>query len=100
MFEGLPVVALEVQANGLATIASKEAMPQKIKVLDNFDFYSLNRTPEEWAEKILTMDRKRSNEEVIKSSFEIAGFEWIMVADDDAFPRKETITKIKKELLN
>lgn len=74
LFEGLGVVALEVQANGLPIISSKTVIPSQVKVLDNFEFYPLNRTPEEWAEKILTMDRKRIDEEIIRSCFERTEF--------------------------
>ena len=68
-FEGLPLVLLEVQANGLDTYASKEGIPKIAKMLKNFEFISLKSTPKEWAEIINSKEHNRkNNEKEIKDS--------------------------------
>ncbi len=53
LFEGLSLAGLEAQANGLPALASAGTMPEEMKVNDNWEFYSLEHSPREWAEKLL-----------------------------------------------
>ena len=68
-FEGLGLVLLEAQANGLDIYASKEGVPQIAKMSKNFEFISLKSTPKEWAEIINSKEHNRkNNEKEIKDS--------------------------------
>lgn len=57
-YEGLGIVLVEAQANGLPIIAS-DTIPQEVKVTSNFDFLSLDLGSQKWADKVL----ERINEE-------------------------------------
>lgn len=73
-FEGLGIALLEAQANGLGVIASKDVIPERVKVNDNFAFVSLDE-PEKWLEKMVSMDirrDKRGCENIKKAGFDIA----------------------------
>ncbi len=60
-FEGLPLVVLEAQANGLDIYASKEGIPIEAKVSNNFYFISLKESAEKWAKQILFKTHVREN---------------------------------------
>jgi glycosyltransferase involved in cell wall biosynthesis len=51
-FEGLPVVLVEAQASGLKILAS-DTITKEVALTDLVNFYSLNSTPTEWANKTL-----------------------------------------------
>lgn len=53
VFEGLSIVAMEAQANGIPILASENVIPYEAKICNNFHFYSLINSPERWAEKAL-----------------------------------------------
>jgi glycosyltransferase involved in cell wall biosynthesis len=55
LFEGLSVVALEAQANGLPVLASSGVIPEEVRMNENFQFFSLERSAKEWAKKVLEM---------------------------------------------
>lgn len=57
VFEGLPIVLLEAQANGIPCVVS-ENITEKIKVNDNLYFLSLSDSPEVWADFILNQALK------------------------------------------
>lgn len=56
VFEGLPVVLLEAQANGLPCLIS-DTIPKEIKVNANFHAKSLNASASDWAQLLLQMIR-------------------------------------------
>ncbi len=57
-YEGLPVVAVEAQANGLRCLLSDQ-ISEESRINNNVDFLSLNLGADVWAEKILDMEVKR-----------------------------------------
>ncbi|ASM35569.1 putative CDP glycerol glycerophosphotransferase [Campylobacter sputorum subsp. bubulus] len=51
-FEGFPVVLVEAQTNGLKCFVS-DKVSREVKILDSFEFVSLNYDSKFWAKKIL-----------------------------------------------
>ncbi len=75
-FEGLPIVLIEVQVNGLPVVRASHLPVAKI--IENFDNrLSLNDSLEKWADKILSVcySRERDNEKVknqiVEADYEI-----------------------------
>ena len=72
-YEGLGMVAVEAQVNGLPVIASTE-VPEEAKVNENIIFVDLGIVSEVWADKTLAISdemRERNNKSVITSGFDI-----------------------------
>lgn len=69
VFEGLGIVGIEAQANGLPTYVSEDVIPSIIKMSDDCKFISLNKTAKEWAEVILNSKKedRKSNEVAIRT---------------------------------
>ena len=74
LYEGLPVVGIEAQANGLLCEFSTD-MTKETKVLNTTKFISLKETPENWANTILedykNFKRLDSFDEMTKKNFNI-----------------------------
>lgn len=66
LFEGLPLVAIEWQLNGLPVLAS-DMVTKECVLVDSFQFCSLNIIVEQWAKKIIQMvqlyDRRNESEQ-------------------------------------
>jgi len=60
LFEGLPVVGIEAQANGLQCIVSNQ-ISKEILLTNSIQMLSLSDTKEQWAETIIRIPRTRSN---------------------------------------
>ena len=66
LFEGLPVVLVEAQAAGLKCVTST-GVTKESDLTDSLEFYDLNLSPKEWAEKILNLDiNKKDNSQILK----------------------------------
>jgi len=57
IFEGLPLVAVEWQINGLPCILS-DTITSQCAVMDTVRFMSLNDDPKEWAKEIIRLARE------------------------------------------
>lgn len=58
LYEGLPVVGIEAQCNGLKCMFSNE-ITKESKILDGTEFLKINSS-KDWANKIVNCDKKRS----------------------------------------
>lgn len=86
LFEGLSIAALEAQADGLPVLASNKVIPEELKINDNFQFFSLDQSAEEWADQIYgnLQYQKRADEAHIVKQFKEKGY----LIDEEA-PRLE-----------
>lgn len=62
VFEGLGLALIEAQASGLQVYASRNVIPQIVKMSNGFNFISLNETPKEWAKIIIKNIHYNRNE--------------------------------------
>lgn len=69
-YEGLGLVLIEAQANGLTCLATKGTIPIEVKISDNFEFIDLNI--KEWKNKIEIINTERTNNKI---KLEKAGYE-------------------------
>lgn len=76
VFEGLGIVGLEAQANGLPVIASKDVIPEELWINSNFMFYALSESATAWANKMVNMKQtyERASEQEIAKKFTDAGY--------------------------
>ena len=76
VFEGLSVVALEAQANGVTVLASKGVITEELRMNDNFMFFSLDKSPYDWGVEALAMKQYvRPDNEYIKQNFKLKGYD-------------------------
>lgn len=77
LFEGMPIAALEAQANGVPVLASEEAVSDECRVNDNCLRLSLKSTADLWAGEIAAgMDSwRRADEETIRARFRENGYD-------------------------
>lgn len=69
--EGLPVVVVEAQVNGIKCYVSKEAVPNEIDITNNIKFISIHKNPKYWADNIINeidFDNERKNNVIIKNN--------------------------------
>lgn len=75
LYEGLPVVLVEAQANGLRSIIS-DRITNEMNVTDLIEVLPINNTEKEWAEKIInaksdTINRDKYAEQIAKAGYDI-----------------------------
>lgn len=64
LFEGVPLVAIEAQTNGLTCILS-DKISEETKITDNVYFCNLKLGSKEWAKFIYNLDKRRNNNSII-----------------------------------
>ena len=78
VFEGLGIVALEAQANGVPVLASDKVIPKEVQINQNFHFCDLKCGASKWAEIIEQIEEKdfrecfrKAYEKLAEKGFEI-----------------------------
>ena len=70
------IAALEAQANGIPVLASKDVIPNEVKIIDNFKFVDLSLDKQHWAKEMVKLEKEtRIQCEKIKKSFVTAGYD-------------------------
>lgn len=69
-FEGLGVVLVEAQANGLHCFASKDVIPEEVKISNLLEFLPLSCSAKEWAQSCLKFNYEYTRNDI---STEIIG---------------------------
>ena len=67
-YEGLGIVYVEAQANGMKCFGSKDVVPEEANVCNNLIFISKNSSPEEWAKEIRNINFRRDENVLEKIS--------------------------------
>jgi len=81
-FEGLSVVAMEAQANGVPIYGSKGVIPAEVVVNDNFITLELNIGVTKWAEIMLSRLNKRTPYNIARCKLINRGFEIKLAAQE------------------
>lgn len=75
LFEGLSVVAMEAQANGVPVLASKGVIPSEVVINKNFMLYDLKHSPKEWAERIRDISKTAVGRKDFSNVITTAGYD-------------------------
>lgn len=69
LFEGLGLVLVEAQANGLSCFATEKTIPDEVRINQNFRFLPLEK--EKWIEEIIAVDTARceSKKNLVKNDY-------------------------------
>lgn len=73
LYEGLGIVLIEAQANGLYCLATKYTIPEETKVSKNIKYLDLKEGAKKWKDEIIQSDLKRKEimNEIIERGFSI-----------------------------
>ena len=72
-YEGLPVTLIEAQASSLKIFAS-DSITNEVHLTDNIQFFSINKTADEWAKKITELDsieKIDQTKKIIETNYDI-----------------------------
>lgn len=78
-FEGLPIVGVEAQANGLPCLFS-DTITKQVKLLDSTQFLSIKQSPEAWCEKFAEMMNQKEVRENCYDKLLSEGFDIVNVS--------------------
>ena len=75
IYEGLPVTLIEAQSSGTHILAA-DTISEEVKITDLIEFVGLNKSPEFWAEKIISIktnkiSKPNTKELIIKNGYDI-----------------------------
>lgn len=74
LFEGLPLVGIEVQASGLQSVMS-DSITKEIKITDTVEFVNLSKSSQYWAKVILKYkdicNRKDTYEDIVRAGYDV-----------------------------
>ncbi len=73
LYEGLPITAIEAQTCGLS-IALSNTITNELKINENIVFLDLKDNPNNWANEILSLNRKKINRENTYKNVTNAGY--------------------------
>lgn len=74
LYEGFSLTQIEVQANGLKTVASKDVIPSESNITGNVTFIPLECSSDEWAQSICSIEKSRDDnakEKIIKAGYSL-----------------------------
>ena len=92
LFEGLPVVGIEAQANGLSCLFS-DTITKEVDIINKSTFMSLSTPVNQWADKIIELSKKKRN----KISNEIANHNYSIFEEAKKLENKyKELLKITK----
>ena len=77
-YEGLPVVGVEVQSNGLPFWCS-DKITEEVIITDNIHRISLKKNVKYWADSIISSKRSYNQQKILKN-LELAGFDIVTEA--------------------
>lgn len=80
LWEGLGIVLVEAQTNGLPCFASREILTEEVRITPDIYPISLEQTAEHWARQILTHHFDISNRGSVKRLIEQSGYDISSVA--------------------
>ena len=81
LFEGLGIVLIEAQAAGVPCLTSKKVVAKEACITDILEYYPLNESPLNWANKALELaarPKRNTTDEIINAGFDIkSNAQWL-----------------------
>lgn len=89
LFEGLGIVLIEAQANGIKCFASTE-VPNEANIFDNIEYLELSEGVNKWAEEIINSDTARKEIDISNCEYDIKNTVKQLTIVYNSKERKET----------